>query len=137
MTENKMVGWLHRLNRHEVEQALADVEGQGSLARCSPRDRKKFSCDWTTKWKKSLKSYLIYDSNYIILWKRQNHKDSAKISDCHGFRERREGEQAKHSYFFRTMKLFCVFCSEHRPYAFVKTHGTLIAERMNLSLCKY
>ena len=45
MTENKMVGWLHRLNRHEVEQALADVEGQGSLARCSPRDRKKFSCD--------------------------------------------------------------------------------------------
>ena len=26
-----MVGWHHRLNRHEFEQALGDGEGQGSL----------------------------------------------------------------------------------------------------------
>ena len=31
MTEDEMVGWHHRLNRHEFEQALGDSEGQGSL----------------------------------------------------------------------------------------------------------
>ena len=36
MTEDEMVGWHHRLNGHEFEQALGDSEGQGSLARCSP-----------------------------------------------------------------------------------------------------
>ena len=30
-----MVGWHHGLNRHELEQALGDSEGQGSLACCS------------------------------------------------------------------------------------------------------
>ena len=32
----EMVGWCHRLNGHEFEQALGIVEGQGSLAHCSP-----------------------------------------------------------------------------------------------------
>ena len=40
-TEDEMVGWRHRLNRHEFEQASGDGEGQGSLAWCSPRDHKK------------------------------------------------------------------------------------------------
>ena len=31
-----MVGWHHRLNRHEFEQAPGDGEGQGSLTCCSP-----------------------------------------------------------------------------------------------------
>ena len=31
MTEDEMVGWHHRLNGHEFEQALGDGEGQGSL----------------------------------------------------------------------------------------------------------
>ena len=31
------VGWHHRLNGHEFEQALGDGEGQRSLACCSPR----------------------------------------------------------------------------------------------------
>ena len=29
-----MVGWHHRLDGHEFEQALGDGEGQGSLACC-------------------------------------------------------------------------------------------------------
>ena len=29
-----MVGWHHRLNGHEFEQAPGDSEGQGSLACC-------------------------------------------------------------------------------------------------------
>ena len=35
-TEEEMVGWHHRLNGHEFEQAPGDGEGQGSLVCCSP-----------------------------------------------------------------------------------------------------
>ena len=31
VTEDKMVGWQHRLNGHEFEQTLRDSEEQGSL----------------------------------------------------------------------------------------------------------
>ena len=31
MTEDEMVGWHHRLNGHEFEQAQGVDEGQGSL----------------------------------------------------------------------------------------------------------
>ena len=41
MTEDEMVGWHHRLNRHEFEQALEVGNGQGSLACCSPWGRKE------------------------------------------------------------------------------------------------
>ena len=40
-TEDEMVGWHHRLNGHEFEQALGVGDGQGSLACCSPWDRKE------------------------------------------------------------------------------------------------
>ena len=36
MTEDEMVGWHHRLDGHESEQALGDGKGQKSLACCSP-----------------------------------------------------------------------------------------------------
>ena len=36
MTKDKMVGWHHRLNGHEFEQALGVGDGQGSLVCCSP-----------------------------------------------------------------------------------------------------
>ena len=35
-TEDEMVGWHHRLNGHEFEQAPGDGDGQGSLVCCSP-----------------------------------------------------------------------------------------------------
>ena len=34
MTEDEMVGWQHRLNGYEFEQAPGDGEGQESLAYC-------------------------------------------------------------------------------------------------------
>ena len=40
-TEDEMVGWHYWLNGHEIEQALGDGEGQGSLACCSPQGRKE------------------------------------------------------------------------------------------------
>ena len=36
MTEDEMVGWCHRLNGHEFEQALGVGDGQGSLVCCCP-----------------------------------------------------------------------------------------------------
>ena len=47
MTEDEMVGWHHRLDGHEFEQALGVGDGQGSLACCSPWGRKEVS---TTEW---------------------------------------------------------------------------------------
>jgi len=41
MTEDEIVGWHHRLSGHKLEQALAHSGGQGSLACCNPRGRKK------------------------------------------------------------------------------------------------
>ena len=35
-TEDKVVGWHHRLNGHEFEQSQGDSKGQGGLACCSP-----------------------------------------------------------------------------------------------------
>ena len=36
MTEDEMIGWHHRLDGHEFEQALGDSEGQESLVYCNP-----------------------------------------------------------------------------------------------------
>ena len=40
-TEDDMVGWQHRLDRHEFEQTLGGSEGQESQVSCSPRGRKE------------------------------------------------------------------------------------------------
>ena len=41
MTEDEMVGWHHRFNRHELGQTSGDGEGQGGLACCSPGGHKE------------------------------------------------------------------------------------------------
>ena len=41
MTKDDMVGWHHRLDGHEFEQASGVGDGQGSLACCSPWGHKE------------------------------------------------------------------------------------------------
>ena len=41
MTEDEMVGWHHRLDGHELEQAPGFDDGHGSLACCSLWGRKE------------------------------------------------------------------------------------------------
>ena len=41
VTEDKMVGWHHQFNGHELGQILGDGEGQGSLVCCSPWGHKE------------------------------------------------------------------------------------------------
>ena len=54
-----MIGWHHRLNGHEFEQALGDGEGLGSLACCSPWGCKEL--DMTEQLNKSNHSTFITD----------------------------------------------------------------------------
>ena len=39
--EDEMVGWYHRLNGHECEQALGVGDGQKGLVYCSPWSHKE------------------------------------------------------------------------------------------------
>ena len=41
MSEDEMVGWHHRLDRREFEQAEGDGDEQGSLACCGPWGHKE------------------------------------------------------------------------------------------------
>ena len=47
MTEDEMVGWHHRLNRHELEQALRVGDGQ----RCLAMGLQRVKHDWGTELK--------------------------------------------------------------------------------------
>ena len=52
--EDEMVGWHHRLNGHEFEQALRVGDGQEGLAYCSPWCCRELDMtkDWTgLDWK--------------------------------------------------------------------------------------
>ena len=60
ITEDEMVGWYHRLNGHDFEQALGDCEGQGSLVCCSPWGRKE--SDVTERLNSST------DAHYCFWW---------------------------------------------------------------------
>ena len=49
MTEDEMVGWHHRLNGHESEQALGVAGGQGSPVCCSPWGHKRLGPNLATE----------------------------------------------------------------------------------------
>ena len=50
MTEDEMVGWHHRLEGHEFEQAPGVGDGQGSLASCSPWGHKELDMPEWLNW---------------------------------------------------------------------------------------
>ena len=54
-TEDEMVGWHHRLNGHEFEQALGVGDGQGSLTCCSPWGCKESDTTERLNWMESNK----------------------------------------------------------------------------------
>ena len=50
MTEDEVIGWHHRLNGNELEQALGVGDGQGSLACCSPWGFKEWEMTEQLNW---------------------------------------------------------------------------------------
>ena len=89
-TEDEMVGWHHRLNGHEFDQAAGDGEGQGSLVCCSPwesQGQMRLS-DWITTTKASLLAQVVknllqsgrpgfYLWVWNIPWRRERHPYSS------------------------------------------------------------
>ena len=65
--EDEMVGWHHRLNRHEFEQALGNGEGQGSLACYIPRSRKEMVLLLTGKTLASLTFSEIQRAEHLLI----------------------------------------------------------------------
>ena len=61
MTENEMVGWHHRLDRHEPEQALGAGDGQGGPACCSPRAGKELDMTEWLNWTENASDALQCD----------------------------------------------------------------------------
>ena len=57
MTEDDMIGWYHQLNWYELEQAVGDDEGQGSLKCCSPWDCKESDMTEWLNWTDWLKEH--------------------------------------------------------------------------------
>ena len=68
MTEDEMVGWHHRLNGHEFEQALGDGKGQGSLVCCSKWGHKQL--DMTEQLNNSNLICFTIASQFTVKWGR-------------------------------------------------------------------
>ena len=67
-TEDEMVGWPHRLNGHEFEQAPGDGKGQGSLVCCSPWGLKEL-IEWRHNWMTELLQQQWQATFFIPNWK--------------------------------------------------------------------
>ena len=92
LTGDEMVGWQHRFNRHEIEQAPGGGNWHGILACCSPWGRKQSEYDWATERQQHQPSFLcllvfrpvaalgllqVYGSSSLsmdLLWLPQLHK---------------------------------------------------------------
>ena len=65
MTEDKVVGWHHRLNGQEFEQALWVGDGQGGLVCCSPWGCKELD---TTEWLNWAMYKFLLPCSLGVLW---------------------------------------------------------------------
>ena len=69
ITEDEIIGWYHRLNGYEFEQALGDGEGQGSLVCSSPWGPKKVGYDWATEQQQDNSLDPIYSKHiHFNIW---------------------------------------------------------------------
>ena len=65
ITEDEKVGWHHQLVGHEFEQDMGVVDGQGSLARCSPWGRKDSDTTEWLNWTDAFHAKLFYIHSII------------------------------------------------------------------------
>ena len=67
VTEDEMVGWHQWLNGHEFEQTLGAGDGQGGLARCSPRGRKESDTNERLNWTDNLRAVFYSVGEFLGL----------------------------------------------------------------------
>ena len=70
MTEDEMVGWHHRCDRHEFELTPGVDDGQGGLACCSPWGLKELNTtewlNWILRWHSYVcKFYTLFMCNFV------------------------------------------------------------------------
>ena len=65
MTEDEMVGWHHRFNGHEFEQAPGVGDGQGSLACYSPWGPKELDTTEQLNW--NINKILKFSSSVTVI----------------------------------------------------------------------
>ena len=70
MTEDEMVGWHHRLDGHEFEQAWGAVDGQGSLACCSTLSHKELDRTEQLNWTELIAfvSIELFFTFFFLFW---------------------------------------------------------------------
>ena len=83
MTEDEMVGWHHRLDGHEFEQAPGGDDGQGSLASCSPWGH-RVRHDWATEvnWWQSCSIQTVWYGHKIGRKDQQSRMENPEINPC-------------------------------------------------------
>lgn len=54
------------------------------------------------------KGYMLYDSNYMTFWNRQNYRNVKRSVIVRGFRGGGEGRISGTQKIFREVKLFCM-----------------------------
>ena len=75
MTQDEMVGWHHRLEGHEFEQAPGVGDGQGSLACCSQWGYKELDTTEWLNWTEST-AFLLGSANQQITGRRAEEEKS-------------------------------------------------------------
>ena len=80
-TEGEMVGWHHRLDRHEFEQAPGVGDRQGSLACCSPWGRKE-SATWLNDWNELICNNGVWPGAKHLLLKHVKRAASWRDRSC-------------------------------------------------------
>ena len=81
MTEDEMVGWHHRLNGHEFEQALGDGDGLGSLACSSLWGHKVLDTTELLNNKNTIELFRFHSKIEECFWKEL--RDYTKLTEVH------------------------------------------------------
>ena len=68
-----------------------------------------------------ISTYILYDSNYVMFWKRQNYGDSKKISGCQGLGGGMNG-QSTEDFSGSETTLYDTIMVDTCHYTFVQTH---------------
>ena len=86
MTEDGMVGWHHRLNEHDCEQAPCVGDGQGGLVCCSQGGSQRVGHNWATElnwWQSKVRIRSDVKQRAIVGWSTaRSHLDVRTRSFC-------------------------------------------------------